>query len=827
MADSLSVPDIDHPVNGTVSDAAQQKPALAPWKPTDPSDPRLQVVNENQEFTSDLLKYMRDKWDITKRGFDYNVVAVFGSQSTGKSTLLNRLFGTNFDVMNEVSRQQTTKGIWVSKADATNLLVMDVEGTDGRERGEDQDFERKSALFSIAIAEVLIVNMWENQVGLYNGANMGLLKTVFEVNLQLFQQKGSPKTCLFFVIRDFTGVTPISNLQTSLMKDLERIWAGLIKPAGKEDSLISDFFDFNFAGLPHKIFAGEKFEVEAKTLKSRFYDKENPTYVFQPNFHKHIPADGFPQFAEAIWEKIVTNRDLDLPTQQQLLAQYRCDEISRTAYEEFHTQVKGYRSHLESGKVLEDLGKEVVQHYNAALVAFDTDGSRYNKEVYQKKRGELKEKMASALHVYYVQQLRNLHQKAIVLFKDRLSEKMRGDDSNFARKLRESREEAENYYNRIAEATKLEDGNWSSEEYFSQFERDISQIASEKRAEAMARVVKNLDRSLQQDMVEPVQVVLNDGPADVWKQIFTIFKSTLVDADATLRKQLAGFDSSEDEISTSVREMKYQAWELLGKTIHDEFEDVKVLERLRQRFLNKFRYDETGIPRVWQAGDDIDGPFAEARDDADQLCVLYSKIDVPHAELDKAITEDERFEPSSFVVLSPAKVQSLRDRFRKEADLLFVEAKRSIVQSQVGPSKIFYLATLALGWNELWMVLTNPLLTVFTVMLLGVAYTLWRSGLAGPLIQAARHAAHQVTQNAGDNPNIANILNQARPFVNKNLTNLQGGRSASQPSLSSQGQRRRWRNDEADSDSDSVELQQQTSRSTSELSGRRSNLRDD
>jgi hypothetical protein len=45
-------------------------------------------------------------------------------------------------------------------------------------------------LFSLAIAEVVIVNMWEHMVGLYNGANMGLLKTVLEVNLELFQKKG-------------------------------------------------------------------------------------------------------------------------------------------------------------------------------------------------------------------------------------------------------------------------------------------------------------------------------------------------------------------------------------------------------------------------------------------------------------------------------------------------------------------------------------------------------------------------------------------------------------------------------------------------------------
>lgn len=68
-------------------------------------------------------------------------------------TLLNRLFGTTFDVMDETKRQQTTKGefilgskdtfpttlgIWMCRGKGMSVMVMDVEGTDGRERGEDQ-----------------------------------------------------------------------------------------------------------------------------------------------------------------------------------------------------------------------------------------------------------------------------------------------------------------------------------------------------------------------------------------------------------------------------------------------------------------------------------------------------------------------------------------------------------------------------------------------------------------------------------------------------------------------------------------------------------------
>lgn len=185
---------------------------------------QVQLVGEDQKFSQHLKEILQRKWQLAAKGFNYNVVAVFGSQSTGKSTLLNTCFDTQFDVMDESARQQTTKGIWMSKAKGQNILVMDVEGTDGRERGEDQDFERKSALFSIAISEVLIVNMWEHMVGLYNGANMGLLKTVFEVNLQLFQQAGSPKTCLLFVFRDFTNQVTLEKLGETLVADLVRIW---------------------------------------------------------------------------------------------------------------------------------------------------------------------------------------------------------------------------------------------------------------------------------------------------------------------------------------------------------------------------------------------------------------------------------------------------------------------------------------------------------------------------------------------------------------------------------------------------------------------------
>lgn len=95
---------------------------------------RMQLVDEEQKFNGEVSKYL-DKWNLAEAGFAYDLCAVVGehpyrqlqtafdvtlslthsdnyagSQSTGKSTLLNKLFGTSFDVMNETQRRQTTKG---------------------------------------------------------------------------------------------------------------------------------------------------------------------------------------------------------------------------------------------------------------------------------------------------------------------------------------------------------------------------------------------------------------------------------------------------------------------------------------------------------------------------------------------------------------------------------------------------------------------------------------------------------------------------------------------------------------------------------------------
>ncbi|KAJ3122976.1 Dynamin-like GTPase that mediates homotypic ER fusion [Nowakowskiella sp. JEL0407] len=715
----------------------------------------LQVINEKKEFSGDLLRYMKE-WNIANKGFDYHVIAVIGSQSTGKSTLLNKLFNTQFDMMKETQRQQTTKGIWLSNAKQSSVLVLDVEGSDGRERGEDQDFERKSALFSLATTEVLLINMWETQVGLYNGANMGLLKTVFDVNLELFQSAGSPKTLLLFVIRDFTGITPLDNLSKTLLADLNKIWDSLKKPSTV--SSISSCFDFKFIGLPHKHFAAAQFDQSVSVLRTWFFDPSNADYVFKKEYHKHIPADGFPKFAESIWDKIGKNKDLDLPSQQILLAQFRCDEIMKVAFGGFLESVKPFQSRLESGVVVQSFGKDVEEMTKLTLQNFDMDAQRYHAEVYQSKREELLGLMRTNLKVAYLQQLRNLHKSGVAEFQRAMDT---AGDSDFAVTVKKSKAEALYYFKNGAESERqgaiLKGADWVFDDYYKHYSEEIDNLHAKKRSEVMERVYKNLLKSVAEELSEPVELQISEADEKMWDRIIEKFAEQL---DAGYFYE--GFGATSAELVTTLKEFRKQAWEDLNKKLRDELGEDRVLSRLRNRFNESFRYDENGIPRVWRPGDDLDTYFIKAKEEAHKLLYQYAKIDVPIARLIDLVEPegenvggdpltmlsngggDNVVTASSLVILSGAKISNVREMFKKECDGQFLDAKRSTVAVTAKVPLWIYGLMAVLGWNEVYYMLSNPMFFMFSLFV-GIGFgVLWYTKMLGVFWMATKSAMNSV-----------------------------------------------------------------------------------
>ncbi|KAJ7121271.1 RHD3/Sey1 [Mycena crocata] len=734
--------------------------ALANGHSTGSASERLQIINDEKKFTPDLGAQI-ERWGLRDAGFGYNIVAVFGSQSTGKSTLLNRLFGTTFDVMDETRRQQTTKGIWMCRGKDMNVMVMDVEGTDGRERGEDQDFERKSALFSLASSEVLIINLWEHQVGLYQGANMGLLKTVFEVNLGLFGKNATNgRTLLLFVIRDHIGQTPLANLQATLTADLGRIWESLSKPTELKDCQLSDYFDLAFTALPHKVLATDKFEAEVVNLRTRFVEKDKADFLFKPAYHKRIPADGVAFYMEGIWEQVQSNKDLDLPTQQELLAQFRCDEISTVALAEFNEQAKSQRRPVEAGRVVDGLGDMMRNWRTDALTRYDRDASRYHQGVYGRKRVDLIAALDATLSPMYLGQLKNLHKSCLVAFKKEMLDGLHGEGYNFADVVAAARERCLGRFETGAKEATVEGTDWTWEDDMISLKEEVGSVADQCRKDETKKMVNLIERNFKKQISEPVDLSLKKAAPDMWDDILRTFKETLGKAEASYLAKATSFNCTEEENASSLAALRRRAWQALRAKIDEQTAEPVMLGKLRGHFEERFRYDEMGVPRVWKPEDDIDGAFKKAKDETLDLIPLYSKIQPTDPSLEYRLPDDsiaissdslsgEDFDfETTLTVFTETKGLELTQKFRKEADAYYVEAKRSTVASIAQIPYWMYGVLVVLGWNEAMAVLFNPLYFTFLLIGLATAYAVVQLGLVGPLFQVTRTIGNEVQRQA-------------------------------------------------------------------------------
>jgi len=586
------------------------------------------------------------------------------------------------------------------------------------------------------------------------------------------------RSLLFFVIRDHIGHTPLQNLAKTLVADLTRIWTSLAKPPGLEDSQITDFFDFEFTALPHKILQPEKFVSETQTLRKRFRDgvpgEEPPVPgggsqdgIFLPVYHRRIPADGFPMYAENIWNQIVTNKDLDLPSQQELLAQFRCDEIAATCTAGFNEIIVPFEQKAQSGKVLEGLGPAMKQALSVAVDGFEEAGGRYHKGVFERKRADLRNALETRLRGLVVGQLSALSKRAVTEFTEDVTnvlKKANASDSSsatydFAKIVSESRDKVLERFKEEANQCFIpgESTAWSShDDELEMLGNDIDAIASRLRGEEMKRLVTRLERNVKAKLAEPVELEFKRMDETLWDRVWKTWKDTVDDAIKKFEVKSRSFNSTEEETALGVWRLKKRAWAVLASRVEEEVLEGNLLLKLRESFEDRFRYDDTGVPRVWKPHDDIEGAYTRARESTLTLIPRISefKLSTTCAPPDLAgffgagpasasIDDMEPLASESFEILSEARQHDITQKFKRMADSMYIEAKRSAIGGVAQVPLWMYGLLVAFGWNEIYAVVRSPLYFMFLVIAALLGYMVYTLNLWSPIYRVGNAMMEQ------------------------------------------------------------------------------------
>ncbi|KAK1267207.1 hypothetical protein QJS04_geneDACA014575 [Acorus gramineus] len=707
-----------------------------------------QLIDAEGSFNASGLERFLGSVKLAECGLSYAVVSIMGPQSSGKSTLLNHLFRTNFREMDAFKgRSQTTKGIWIAKAVGIEpcTIVMDLEGTDGRERGEDDTtFEKQSALFALAISDIVLINMWCHDIGREQAANKPLLKTVFQAMMRLFSPR---KTTLLFVIRDKTK-TPLEHLEPVLREDIQKIWDMVPKPQSHKETALREFFNVEVTALSSYEEKEEQFKEQVAQLRQRFFHCTSPGGLAGDR-HGVVPASAFSFSAQQIWKVIRENKDLHLPAHKVMVATVRCEEIaneklSRLASDEDWLKLE---EEVQSGLV-SGFGKKLSSILDSYMSEYDMETVYFDEGVRSVKRQLLESKALHLVHPAHQTMLGHLRSKTVQKFKSSLEQKFKKGEG-FAASVRSCTRSCLSEFDKGCTEIAVRQASWDPSKIREKLRRDIEAHAASIRSAELSEIVSDYEKQLTETLGEPVESIFDSAGNDIWASIRKLYKRETKRAVSGFSIAISGFELDQETSNKMINNLIDFARSVVEKKARDE--SGKVLMHMKDRFSTVFSHENDSMPRVWTGRENIRAITKDARaaalkvlsalaairldgkPDKIEHVLSSSLMDGPAAQerIMQASTDPlasstwEEVSPRN-TLITPVQCKSLWRQFEQETNYTVRQAiSAQEAQRRIRLPAWVFLAMAVLGYNEFMLILRNPFYPMVFLVVFLLCRALW------------------------------------------------------------------------------------------------------
>ncbi|KAM7476049.1 hypothetical protein LguiB_023292 [Lonicera macranthoides] len=644
---------------------------------------------------------------------------------------------------------QTTKGIWMARCGGIEpcTIVMDLEGTDGRERGEDDTaFEKQSALFALAVSDIVLINMWCHDIGREQAANKPLLKTVFQVMMRLFSPR---KTTLMFVIRDKTR-TPLENLEPVLREDIQKIWDSVPKPQAHKETPLSEFFNVEVVALSSFEEKEEQFKEQVANLRQRFFHSIAPGGLAGDR-RGVVPASGFSFSSQEIWRIIKENRDLDLPAHKVMVATVRCEEIANEKYSSFVANKdwceleEAVQSYPVPG-----FGKKLSAILETCLSEYDAEATYFEEGVRTAKQKQLEEKLLQLVQPAYQSMLGHLRTGTLDKFKDAFDNALNGGQG-FAVAASDCTKSFMKQFDEGCADIIIKQASWDSTKVRDKLQRDIEAHAAAVRAAKLSELTTLYESKLNGALAAPVEALLDGAGDDTWPTIRKLLRRETEAAVSGFSVALSGF-----EMDTQTKENMLSKLEDYARGVVEakaKEEAGRVLVRMKDRFTTLFSHDSDSMPRVWSGKEDIRAITKTARSASLKLLAVMAAIRLDDetdsientlavalgdvkagavtnrstTSLDSLASSTWEEVPPAKTLITPVQCKSLWRQFKTETEYSVTQAISAQEASKRGnnflPPPWAIVALIILGFNEFMTLLRNPLY----LGLIFVAYLLMKA----------------------------------------------------------------------------------------------------
>ena len=575
------------------------------------------------------------------------------------------------------------------------------------------------------MSDILIINMWTSDVGRYTASNYGVLKIVFEMNLKLFQQNTAKKIIIF--LRDFD---PSRNrkdkIESLILEDIKKIWAEIKIPEAYAGKGPEHFFSFEFITMPHLIYREKEFREEIANLRKRL-NKDDPNYFFKNlSSIKNVPADGLKQYVNQIWTDILNDKDLDIPSQREMLANYRCTEIKNKILSSYDKEFKEFNK-LSLEQDLVDFKDRCIDLKNRICSEYEKQGCNYENKVYKNIYKNLEEQISQKLYVCFMNQTKRLIPVLQKGMRRQLDKKLSKIDDSQDNYFDISNNLRKQYLHQLVQKLNQKKAfdSWkvSENEYSNLFD----EIIDEQKIKAVNKLKNDTIQKLRKHCEELFNISIENYSKDknFWKDFNENYLNHFCLKMFPLRVYLRdNFNCQKDEISDILKEIQDKIFNDTKKNITKNMRDIS--NTIIEQFKKKFWYEPKSNyqdPKNWNAYEEIeiDLMFKKLREAYlpvfDQLKYfelikdILSAVDFDNKEgmneeeinsiVEKNLEDKSKFE----FLLKQGDILTLKKRFEMGISNILEDAKKRREGFQMNMPYWFYALLIFFGYDDLFRII--------------------------------------------------------------------------------------------------------------------------
>ncbi|XP_047310520.1 protein ROOT HAIR DEFECTIVE 3 homolog 1-like [Impatiens glandulifera] len=381
--------------------------------------------------------------------------------------------------------------------------------------------------------------------------------------------------------------TPLDKLSATLLNDTLEIWKEIPKPKDKQDAAFDNYFSVD-------------------ELRKRFDSPPEASLQTKPL----VPAIDFVRSTSKIWDSIIHDKALDIPSHKVMIAKVRCEQIGDDKFNAFianeeWSQLKGA---VNNSPPVSGFGIKVTSMVDKYLAEYDQEAEFYDEVIKADNREKLKQRLLQEIKPTFGSLMDNISSQALNDFKFNLDK-----DLNEGKKFREAAdwskmlEKFDSDYedSRIQHAektTKVRD------KLVSQISSHVDSIRSMKQNELTSQVNSRLKSGLRESM----GAILKKPESNMWDNLNDLFQNETETACSVLRDGLEDLGTNDNAKVEENELLKAYGRNIIEKSVREE--TYKILQHMQDKFcyilLNE---PNSSIPRSWKGSDVIEDIVKNAR----------------------------------------------------------------------------------------------------------------------------------------------------------------------------------------------------------------------